>query len=156
MAATATAGAATDAQIFARLVAANEGEIAAGKMAESKATNADVKSFARMMVTDHGKMLNDVSGLAKKLNVTPDTAAADSIKTANSSMANALRSAAKGTTFDTTYVNGQVAGHEATLAMLKTAAGQAQNAELKQALNGAMPAVQSHLDRIKNIQAKMK
>src|SRR5665213_2600631 len=62
----------SDAAIFAMLGAANQGEIAAGKMAESKATNASVKSFARDMVAAHTKMLNDGVALAKRLNITPD------------------------------------------------------------------------------------
>lgn len=150
------AGAMTDAQIFARLTAANEGEIAAGKLAEKKATNADVKAFARMMVTDHTKLLNDGNALAKKLKVTPDTAAADSIRSANKSLADQLQGAAKGAAFDSTYVDAQVAGHQATLDMLKNAAGAAQSADLKKALNDAIPTVQKHLDKIQEIQGKLK
>lgn len=149
-------GTMTDAQIFARLAAANEGEVAAGRMAEKKATNADVKAFARMMVTDHTKLLNDGNALAKKLNVTPDTAAADSIRNANKTLADQLRGAAKGAAFDSTYVDAQVTGHQATLDMLKNAAGAAQNADLKKALNDAMPVVQKHLGRIQSIQGKLK
>jgi putative membrane protein len=151
-----TGGAMTDTQIFARIIAANRGEVTAGKMAESKATNADVKAFARQMVTDHTKMLNDVAGLAKRLNVTPDSAAADDIMKGNKMTADQLTAAEKGVTFDTAYVNGQVAGHQAVLEMIQNAASQAQNADLKQALNGAVPVVQHHLDRIKSIQDKMK
>lgn len=150
-----TAPAMTDAGIVAMVVAANQGEIAAGKMAQSKASNADVKAFGRMMVTDHGKMLSEGNALAKRLNITPDTAAADSIMTANKTMADMLTAAPKGATFDTAYVNGQVMGHENTLAMLKTAADQAQNADLKKMLTDAQTPVQRHLDRIKDIQGKM-
>ncbi len=145
----------TDAQIFAGLAAANQGEIAAGKMAESKATNADVKAFARMMVADHTRLLNDGNALAKRLKVIPDTDAADSIRNANQTMAEQLKGAPKGMTFDTTYVNGQVVGHGTTLDMIKNASGRAQNADLKKALNDAIPVVQHHLDRIKDIQGKL-
>lgn len=146
----------TDAQIFAMLAAANQGEIDAGKMASSKATNASVKSFARDMVTAHTKMLNDGNALAKKLNITPDTAAADSINAMNKSTAATLSSATKGAAFDSAYVNAQVAGHEYVLDMVKRAEGQAQNADLKSALTAAEPQVQQHLDRIKDIQSKLK
>ena len=146
----------TDAQIFAMLGAASQGEIAAGKMAEAKATSASVKAFARAMVTAHTKMLNDGNALAKRLNITPETSAADSINASNQSTAAALTSAAKGAAFDAAYVNAQVAGHEYVLDMVKRAAGQAQNADLKAALTAAEPQVQAHLDRIKNIQGKMK
>ncbi len=146
----------TDAQIFAMLAAANRGEIDAGKMASTKATNASVRSFARDMVTAHTKMLNDGNALAKKLNITPDTTAADSINAMNQSTAATLSSTAKGAAFDSAYVNAQVAGHEYVLDMIKRAEGQAQNADLKSALTSAEPQVQQHLDRIKDIQSKLK
>jgi putative membrane protein len=107
------------------------------------------------MITDHSRMLNDVTGLAKRLNITPDTAAADKIRSDNKTTADQLTAASKGATFDTMYVNGQVAGHQGALDMIQEAAGQAQNADLKQALNETVPVVQHHLDRIKSIQGKM-
>lgn len=146
----------TDAQILAMLAAANQGEIDAGKMASSKATNASVKSFARDMVTAHTKMLNDGNALAKKISITPDSAAADSIKAMNQSTAATLTADAKGAVFDSAYVNAQVAGHEYVLDMVKRAEEQAQNADLKAALTAAEPQVQKHLDRIKDIQSKLK
>ena len=56
----------TDAQILAFATAANKGEIAEGKLAETKATNAKVKAFARQMVADHTKMLAEGTAFAKK------------------------------------------------------------------------------------------
>jgi putative membrane protein len=156
MNAMAPAPAMTDAGIFAMLTAANQGEIDAGKMAETKATNSSVKSFARDMVAAHTKMLNDGKALAKRLNITPDSAAADSIMMMNQSTAANLTSAAKGATFDSAYVNAQVTGHQYVLAMIKRAEGAAQNADLKSALTAAEPQVQSHLDRITKIQSTMK
>ena len=152
----AAAPAMTDAGIFAMLHAANQGEVDAGKIAEKKATNPAVKSFAHDMVAAHTRMLNDGDALAKKLNITPDAAAADSIVAMNTSTAATLSSTPKGAAFDSAYVNAQVAGHQYVLAKIKTAEGAAQNADLKAALTAAEPQVQSHLDRISNIQGKMK
>jgi len=155
MNAAATPAPITDAGIFAALAAANQGEIDAGKMAETKATSAAVKSFAHDMVSAHTAMLNDGNALAKKLNITPDAAAADSINAMNQSTGAALTAAAKGATFDSAYVNAQVAGHQYVLDMIKRDEGAAQNAQLKSALTSAEPKVQAHLDRIKSIQGKM-
>jgi putative membrane protein len=152
----APATAMTDAGIFAMLSAANQGEIDAGKTAESKATNASVKSFARDMVKAHTAMLDSGNALAKRLNITPDASAADSVNIMNQSTAAALNNAPKGAAFDSAYVNGQVNGHEAVLDMVKRAQGTAQNADLKAMLTKAESEVQSHLDRIKDIQGKTK
>jgi putative membrane protein len=43
----------TDPQITAIVVAANQVDINAGKLAESKSGNKEVKAFAERMVTDH-------------------------------------------------------------------------------------------------------
>jgi len=146
----------TDAEIFAMLKSANQGEIDAGKTAESKATNAAVKSFAKDMVADHTMLLNQGDALAKKLNVTPQPAANDSIDATNKQVATALEQAPKGAAFDSTYVNNQVLGHQNTLDLVKRAEDQAQNSELKALLKNAEPVIQRHLDRIKDIQGKMK
>lgn len=145
----------TDAGIFAMLAAANQGEIDAGKLAQSEATSAAVKSFAHDMVVAHTAMLNDGNALAKRLKITPDAAAADSIKAMNRSTGAALSAMTKGAAFDSAYVNAQVAGHQYVLDMIKRAEGAAQNADLKSALTAAEPKVQTHLDRIKAIQGKM-
>jgi len=146
----------TDAEIFAMLKSANQGEIDAGKTAESKATNAAVKAFAKDMVADHTMLLNQGDALAKKLNVTPQPAANDSIDATNKQVAAALEQAPKGAAFDSTYVNNQVLGHQNTLDLVKRAEDQAQNSELKALLKNAEPVIQRHLDRIKDIQGKMK
>jgi putative membrane protein len=146
----------TDAEIFSMLKSANQGEIDAGKLAESKATNPAVKAFARDMVTDHTTLLNQGNALAKKLNVTPQPAATDSIAAMNKQVAQTLQQEPKGTKFDSAYVNNQVLGHQNTLDLVKRAQDQAQNAELKTLLQNAQPVIQRHLDRIKDIQGKLK
>lgn len=146
----------TDAEIFSMLKSANQGEIDAGKMAESKATNPAVKAFAKDMVTDHTMLLNQGEALAKKLNVVPKPAATDSIDATNRAMAATLKQEPKGAKFDSAYVNGQVLGHQNTLDLVKRAEDQAQNADLKAMLKNAEPVIQRHLDRIKDIQGKMK
>ena len=146
----------TDAEIFSMLKSANQGEIDAGKLAESKATNPAVKAFAHDMVTDHTMLLNQGNALAKKLNVTPQPAANDSIDATNKQVAQALQQEPKGAKFDSAYVNNQVLGHQNTLDMVKRAQDQAQNAELKSLLQNAEPVIQRHLDRIKDIQGKLK
>lgn len=146
----------TDADIFSMVSAVNKGEIAAGKMAETKATNPAVRAFAKDMVTDHTMLLNQGMALAKRLNVTPSPTADSSIVMMNNTMASQLSSAAKGMAFDSMYVNDQVQGHQAALDLVNNAEGKAQNADLKAMLTKAQPIIQRHLDRIKDIQGKMK
>src|SRR4051812_35485871 len=61
-----------DAQIAAIVVAANQVDIDAGKLAESKGSNKEVKDFAKRMVADHTGVNKQATELVKKLKVTPE------------------------------------------------------------------------------------
>src|SRR3954468_8449847 len=62
----------SDPQIAAIVVAANQVDIDAGKLAESKAGNKEVKAFAQRMVTDHTGVNKQATELVTKLNVKPE------------------------------------------------------------------------------------
>ncbi|HKH91171.1 MAG TPA: DUF4142 domain-containing protein [Gemmatimonadaceae bacterium] len=132
----------------------NAGEIAAGKIAQTKASNADVKAYAREMVTAHTAL--DKKGV-KISGQTAATNAAmrDSVVNANTAMSSQLQSAASGADFDRAYIDGQVTGHQNTLNFLQQAQNQAQNADLKQMITAAIPDVQQHLERARALQAKV-
>ena len=61
-----------DAQIASIVVTANQVDIDAGKLAASRATNAEVKKFAQLMVTDHTGVNKSAIELVAKLKVTPE------------------------------------------------------------------------------------
>jgi len=132
----------------------NAGEIAAGKIAQTKASNADVKAYAREMVTAHTAL--DKKGV-KISGQTAATNAAmrDSVVNANKAMSSQLQSAASGADFDRAYLDGQVTGHQNTLSFLQQAQNQAQNADLKQMITTAIPDVQQHLERARALQSKV-
>ena len=70
-----------DAQIAAIVVTANQVDIDAGKLAESKSTNAQVKAFGKQMVTDHTGVNKQATALVTKLGVKPeDNPTAQSLK----------------------------------------------------------------------------
>src|SRR6267143_250886 len=64
-----------DAAAMKQLAQANLNEVEAGKVAASKAQSPEVKQFGQKMVTDHGRMYEDLKGLAKRKDVAlPDKA----------------------------------------------------------------------------------
>jgi len=132
----------------------NAGEIAAGKIAQTKASNADVKAYAREMVSAHtalDKKGVQISGQTAATNA----AMRDSVVNANKAMSSQLQSAASGAAFDRAYIDGQVMGHQNTLNFLQQAQNQAQNADLKQMITAAIPDVQQHLERARALQSKV-
>jgi len=149
-------GTPNDAQIAHIVVTANQVDIDAGKLAESKAASPDVKAFGRMMVTDHTGVNKQATELATKLKVKPeDNATSKSLKQGGEDNLKALR-ALNGAAFDKAYIDHEVAYHQAVLdAVDKTLLPNASNAELKVLITKVRPAFVAHLEHAKQIQAKL-
>lgn len=143
----------TDAQILAFATAANAGEIQEGTIAEQKATNPAVKSFARLMVTDHKKMLADGKALAAKLAITPDSSKSDVTDLSKnvSDDVKDLNDKQAGKDWDQDYIGKQVDAHQTVLNKLQDASKSAQNAQLKDALSKSIGKVQEHLTKAKEL-----
>lgn len=156
-AAHAQAGAPNDAQIAAIVVAANQVDIDAGKLAESKAKSAEVKEFAKRMVTDHTGVNKQATALVTKLHVKPEeNATSESLKKSGADTRKRLE-ALKGAEFDRAYVDNEVTYHQTVLdAVDKTLIPSAKNEELKALLVKVRPAFVAHLDHAKHIQATLK
>jgi putative membrane protein len=154
MAASAGVTALGDADIANVIHEVNAGEIAAGTIAQTKASNAEVKSFAREMVEAHTALDRRSVSIAGQTGAT-NAAIRDSIVNANKAMSDQLQSASSGPAFDKAYIDGQVQGHQNALSFLQAAQGQTQNADLKNMIVAAIPDVQKHLERARSLQSKV-
>lgn len=137
---------------------ANAGEVELGKLAQKKATHADVKAFAKMMVTDHSAMLADTKKLGTKLSVMADTAADDARDLMNQGRdaLKELTEKAAGADWDKNYMDKMVDGHKDVLGTLQEAAKNTPDAQLKTALERVVGKVQTHLTKAEDIRAKLK
>src|SRR5690242_10033282 len=146
----------TDPQIAGIVVTANQIDIDAGKLAKARSANKEVKDFAQLMITDHGAVNKQAGALAKKLGVKPensDTSAALK-KGAAENVANLKK--LKGAAFDKAYVAHEVAYHQQVLdAIDKVLIPSAQNAELKDLITKVRPAIQTHLEHAKHVEASL-
>lgn len=133
--------------------AANGGlaEVALGKLAQTKATNAQVKNFADMMVTDHSKANDELMAIAKTKNITlPAAPDADHQKKLDDLSKLSRKD------FDKAYVDAMVDGHKKTLDLMQKAAKDCADPDLKAFAAKTAPVVQTHLDAINKIQKSMK
>lgn len=144
-----------DANYAALVQEANTGEIDAAKIAEANASNPAVKAFARWMIRDHTRLRSEGKQLLTRLGLTPQPPADDPVSELNSRATQALQSTAKGTSFDSTYMNSQVAAHKAVLGLLGTMENSATNAQLQAMASKAQPIIQSHLDSAQAIQSRL-
>ena len=153
--ATPPAPALTDANIVYILDNANMLDSAGGAIGAAKGTSADVRSFAKDMMRDHHKLRADGQALAKKLGVTPEAPANDDSKAQMDKTMSLYNGATKGKDFDKAYIDNEVTYHKAVLETATAAANAAQNAELKNFIQKAAPAIQAHLDHAQSLQSKM-
>jgi putative membrane protein len=147
----------TDAEIAAIVVTANQVDIDAGKLAESKASNPDVKAFGHRMATDHADVNKQAVELVTKLKVTPKgNATSESLKAGGEKNIASLKKLS-GAAFDKAYIDHEVAYHQQVLdAVDKTLIPSAKNEDLKALLIKVRPAFVSHTEHAKQIQSSLK
>jgi putative membrane protein len=148
-------GTLSDANIVALLDEANMADSASGAYAMTKATSPDVKSFAKLMMSEHHALRVQGQQLAKRLNVTPEAPANDPLKPAAQSEMTALQGAAKGAAFDRTYIQQEIGVHKAVLDLAAKAHDATKTAELKKLIEQAKPIIERHLNRAEAIQKKL-
>jgi putative membrane protein len=146
----------TDPEIAHIVVAANNIDIEAGKLARSKSKDKEVQAFANHMVTDHTGVNQKASDLTKKLAVTPkDNDVSRSLMKAareNIKKLNGL----EGRSFDKAYIDQEVGFHQTVINSVdKTLIPNAKNAELKQLIQQVRPSLVAHLEYAKKLQTTM-
>lgn len=154
--ATPAAPAVTDPQIAAIVVAANDVDIAAGRMAASTSKNAKVKEFAQRMITDHSGVNKAAVALVTKLNVKPEESAVSRQQTEKGAQVQQSLQGKTGAEFDRAYIESEVTYHVELLNAIDTVLiPSSQNAELKALLEQTRPAVESHLKAARELQASL-
>ena len=152
----AQAGAVTDPQIAAIVVAANAVDSANGEVALQKGSHARVKEFATRMVADHGCVNKQAVALVQRLGVTPEENATSRQLSQGGEQTRQQLSGLSGAAFDRGYIDSEVEYHQTVLqAIDSTLLPSAQNAELKTLLQQVRPAIQAHLEMAQGIQREL-
>lgn len=152
----ATQQAPTDPEIAHVVVTANTIDVEAGKLAQTKAQNKEVKALAKQMVTDHTAVNKQASDLAKKLGVTPKDNETSKSLASNAKANMDKMKGLKGAAFDKAYVDNEVTFHQSVLdALDKTLIPNAKNEELKALMTKVRPNIAAHLEHAKQIQTTL-
>ncbi len=140
----APASAAVSVQDSAFVTAAAQGgmaEVAAGTLAEQRSTNTHVKAYAAKMVADHTKANAKLASIAKMKSVMLPS----SLAPADMKMKGALESV-HGIAFDTSYMQGQKAGHMKMETVMKMEIANGKDADLVSFAKMTLPTVEAHLE----------
>ena len=135
---------------------ANEGEIQQGNVATSRATSADVRSFAQMMVTDHTRALEEGRTVFTNRGISP--AENDTSRTLrnNSQRTVTALGTYNGAEFDRAYMRSQVDLHQWLLTTLDTVLiPSARTAEVRSLLTNQRGSVAAHLEQARAILGRL-
>lgn len=122
-------------------------EVEGSKLALTKATNAQVKSFAQQMVDDHTKANQELASLAssKGVEVPTEPSLAQKAKMK-------LLSAADGARFDQRYADSiGVTAHQDTIKLFERASTDAKDPDVKAFAVKTLPTLQHHLQMAQDL-----
>jgi putative membrane protein len=123
-------------------------EVSMGKAAAGS-RNAAIRDFGRRMVEEHGRMNDELAGIARRKGVTPPAS-----PDVGSQAKGAVTSVLPGQAFDTQYVSSQLDDHRETLQLLQRQAQAGQDPDLKAFARKYMPVVQRHIDQLQQLHAQ--
>jgi putative membrane protein len=124
-------------------------EIQSSKLAEQSNVGYQTKLFASKMITDHGKISDELAPLAKSANIAVPTA----LDSAHQKMLDQL-TAAKGDDFAKLYHDDQVTAHKEAESLFERYSKGGQNPQLKSLAAKALPIIQDHLKMAQDLDKK--
>lgn len=123
-------------------------EVSASEQALQKAKQPEIKSFAQMMIKDHGDAEQQLLALAKRRNILLPPAATGSIKP------DLLLAGAPN--FDSAYIHAMSSGHGNTVAMFENYATTGKDPAVKAWAQQMLPTLKMHLEHIKTVEKQLK
>ena len=151
-----TAAQKEDAQIINILRVINTNEINAGNEALKRTTNPAVRNFAQTMVTDHSENLRKVKTFSQKMNMLPLSSKKSTYLQNKGQEELQTLSTVSSATFDKTYIDAMVKGHEAALTVInKKLLPDVTNPQLKVLLTATAAKVSAHLTMAQAIQSQL-
>lgn len=125
-------------------------EVVLSKLAQKQSQNPKIVNFAKMMVTDHTQLGNDLKKLAEDKKVT----ISDTLNNTHKQLVTSL-SAKTGAEFDKEYIQAMVTDHEKAVSVFQSAAHNT-NKGINNFAKKTLPQLEDHLKAAQNICASLK
>lgn len=127
-------------QFVKKAIQGNIAEVKMGELAQKNGGSDGVKSFGKMLETDHGKAKDQTVALAKTMNIDPPTEPAADAKTTYDKMAKL-----KGAEFDKEFAHHMVMDHKTDIAEYEEEAKEKGNAQVSKYASDTLPTLKKHL-----------
>ncbi|HTB14157.1 MAG TPA: DUF4142 domain-containing protein [Bryobacteraceae bacterium] len=125
-------------------------EVKLGQLAQTNASSQAVKDFGQRMVTDHGKMGDDVRMVATNQHVSVPTSESMMQK-----MTYERLSHKTGVDFDKAYIEDMVKDHKADIAAFEKEVNSGSDPDAKAVAQKALPIIREHLRMAQEIAAQL-
>ena len=145
----------TNGELVGFVNAYNDAEVEVGRMAQTKATDAQVRQFAQRIVGEHRALKTEVTNTAQRLNVTSVMPKADEdlLEDHREGMKD-LNGKAKGKEFDEAFLEHEIKMHKKVLDEVEDALGRNRNQEINPLLEKARAGLRAHLTRAEELEKK--
>jgi putative membrane protein len=121
-------------------------EVDLAKLAQEKASSADVKSFAAKLEKDHSKVNDDLKELASKKNITLAMAPSKSHQAMHDKLAKL-----SGAEFDKAYVAAMLESHQKGVRDFSNVASGNGDADVKALASKTLPTLKDHLQQVQEL-----
>jgi putative membrane protein len=140
-----------NAKFLVKAAEINLEEIALGKLAQEKSTNADVKELGKMMEKAHTKAFEDLKGLASKKGISIPTENTEDIKNAWTK----LNDKTDQKDFNKAYTDKMVSGHKDAVDLFEKQSTESSDADIRAWATSMLPELRKHLDHAVTVQNKV-
>jgi putative membrane protein len=137
-----------DASFYKKAAEGGLAEVELGQLAQQKSSNAAVKDFGAMMITDHTAANQKLSAIATRKNIDLPTSPSMG-QMATKTKLDVL----SGATFDKSYIKGMVEDHEEDIKEFQQEAASGKDPDAKAYAVSTLPTLKKHLKKIKEIAA---
>jgi putative membrane protein len=146
----------TNAELAAFMNTYNDAEIEMGQLAQTKASDPEVRTFAQALVREHRALKTEVTNTAKTLNVTPAIESdIENVTERHQENLQALREKASGRPFDEAFLEHEIRMHRSVLDEIEDTLGRNTNAELRPLLEKARDGIRAHLTKAEELEKKV-
>jgi putative membrane protein len=128
----------------------NSAEVALGKIVADKTKDPSVKQFAQMMVKDHTAALNELQELAQSKNLNFNDDLPDDAKALQTKL-----SSDTGKQLDKDYMDDMLKDHQKDVQEFTDQSQMAKDPDVKQWASKTLPILQKHLEKARQIDARL-
>jgi putative membrane protein len=137
-----------DSSFYKKAAEGGIAEVELGKLAQEKSSNANVKEFGGMMVSDHTAAHEKLKTIAASKNIKLPTSPSVGQMATKTKL-----EVLSGDTFDKSYIKGMIEDHEEDIKEFKKEATSGEDPEAKAYAASTLPTLQKHLKKIRQIAA---